>query len=189
MIRFLVASIILMIVFSCFASEVRVLPREQPDGIKTVTLFGEIGPSDEAPFAKAVSEGARRVVLNSPGGSILVADRIAAIVHAYRMSVLILQDNRCDSACVLIFAASPTRAVFPTSIVRVHRVYDVKTLADMPNDTAIIAKTMRRYGVGRSVIQKMTSTRFPAVALVSRPELAEMGVKFEPEGFFIILAK
>lgn len=75
------------------------------------------------PAAKA--NGALTLYLDSPGGQMGAANRIAGLVdhlerHGVRTRAHVARDDRCLSACVVILAASDRRTVAPSAWIGLH---------------------------------------------------------------------
>ena len=62
---------------------------------------------------------AKLVLLDSPGGWVHGANKIAETVNAYALTARVEGD--CASACVAIWAASPSREMTPRSEIGLHR--------------------------------------------------------------------
>jgi hypothetical protein len=79
----------------------------------SIVITGRIDPGDEAHFLSSLSKlrrgGTIEVHLNSPGGSVLAAMKIADIVHRAGLTTQVPYRATCASACVLVFAAGVTR--------------------------------------------------------------------------------
>ena len=77
--------------------------QKQPNGY--LSLNGEIGKQSTESLSKLLSEGEARVlVLNSTGGLIDEANKIAKLIKVHKLGVVVTRE--CFSACVLIAVAS-----------------------------------------------------------------------------------
>lgn len=90
----------------------------------SIVITGRIDPGDEAHFLSSLSRlrrgGTIEVHLNSPGGSVLAAMKIADIVHRAGLTTHVPYRATCASACVLLFAAGVTRIADANSTIAVH---------------------------------------------------------------------
>lgn len=134
------------------------LPDRAHAGVEThdgrLKIGGDIMALDLRPFLKAFSDAMRgasdddqplRVELNSDGGDIetafFIADAIAAAQRSGRVIQMeVPEGGRCNSACVVIFAAGTTRRAAPDSEFLLHGV-SYAGLSDTPE----IATVRRRY--------------------------------------------
>jgi hypothetical protein len=120
--------------------------------------------------------------IDSPGGFIDVAERIAVTVHNVGIPVAVPSRGICASACAIIFAAAPHRAAAAGARIGVHR-------ASMFDHNLKLHETVRTagyndsmalhfeiYGVPGSIIDKMNATAASGVAWLDRKDLAAMHV-------------
>src|SRR5262249_23497476 len=64
------------------------------------------------------------IAFNSPGGSVIEAEKIATLIHSYSLVVLVGRGNECSSACFLPFAAAAKRFVASDALVGIHSASD-----------------------------------------------------------------
>ena len=88
----------------------------------TITMIGEIDLGDEQKFEAALSYAPnfRKLVVHSPGGSILPAYLIGQGLHAGSYEVQVAHNGECVSACTLLFAAAGERSAYSSSRIAVH---------------------------------------------------------------------
>jgi ATP-dependent protease ClpP protease subunit/predicted DNA-binding WGR domain protein len=112
-------------------------------------------------------------VLNSPGGSPVVAFDIAKAIADTSSFAMIQSGSECASACFLMLAAAKSKLMAPDALIAVHsartegRGEDWDALAT----TAGMGKILSRYGIPAAIIGKMVST--PASEIM-RLTVAEM---------------
>jgi hypothetical protein len=97
---------------------------------------------------------------DSPGGSILEAEEIAEMIHGTNSLVLIDSGSECLSACFLMFAASPRKAMAADALIGVHSASNrgQETVAAMASTTAM-ARVAASYDVPPIIIAKMVETK------------------------------
>ena len=117
----LLASLFLAMVNCSSAANVELIawpPLDAPipgDGRKLPALVGEIKSGDAdrlIAFVKAQTRSPGTLLLDSPGGSVAEAIRIAQVVKKLSLMVLVLPGRVCASACFFIFAAGTGRSAW-----------------------------------------------------------------------------
>ncbi len=109
---------------AAWASEIRSL-RDAPH----LLIYGEISAADAdamrsliAQLQKAKPAQATPIVfLNSPGGDVLAAMRMGAMLREARAMVTVDNQDSCSSACIFVFAGGVERNAFPGSRLGLHR--------------------------------------------------------------------
>jgi hypothetical protein len=156
----------------------------------SIVITGRIDPGDEAHFLSSLSKlrrgGTIEVHLNSPGGSVLAAMKIADIVHRAGLTTQVPFRATCASACVLVFAAGVTRIADAVSTIAVHSA-GMRGQADVEQEmvengetlavTALMARIMSSYGAPASVIGKMVVTPTDEAAVLTRADLDAWNVR------------
>ena len=119
------------------------------------------------------------VILNSPGGAVIEAEKIAFALHSYRATAFVYKGSVCASACFLMFAASPERFVAPEALVGVHSVSaeGAEDLSTMGMTTAY-ARDLAIFDVPDAIIGRLVTTAPDKIAWLTGSELSEMGVTF-----------
>jgi fumarate reductase subunit D len=113
------------------------------------------GPIDVGLFpavdkALADNPAIRIVVLDSPGGDVDEAMRVAAMVKLRRLSTGVNRD--CSSACTIIFAAGTERILLPSGTLGFHGCRDA--LAYFPCRNSAEENLLVTYGVDRAFVHK-----------------------------------
>jgi len=89
-----------------------------------ITATGPIVPGDFdrlGAFIKTLSQsGTLSFFVDSPGGNIFEAEKIAAFIDKSAAAVAIPSGGQCSSACFLLFAAAAHRFVAPDALIGVH---------------------------------------------------------------------
>ena len=153
-------------------------------GTKRIRIEGEISDGDANRFAEFVRrENANEHTifhLNSPGGSVLEAERIASKIHRLGASVSVDTGDTCASACFLMFSAGVTRYAGKNSFIGVHSasVNGKETPASLAV-TTLIARDAAAYGVPASVVGKIVTTMPGQITWLSSADLGAMHVVVE----------
>jgi uncharacterized protein len=115
--------------------------------------------------------------VDSPGGSIVEASKIAELISKTDTPVTIPGGSQCSSACFLLFAAARRRIMAPDALIGVHSVSegDRESLAAMAVTTAF-AREAAAYGVPPVIIGKMVQTQPGRMAWLTPTDLQPMGV-------------
>lgn len=105
------------------AAEIEVL-RQPSVKLPLVSLRGEIVEGDARKFSTAV-EGLEdaSIVLNSPGGLVREALEIGAIIRLEGFTTLVAEEQKCFSACGLIWVSGVRRYMSRTSLIGFHAAY------------------------------------------------------------------
>lgn len=139
----------------------------QRDG--KVAFAGAIEPYDAERFAMFLQDGSeapRHVELNSAGGSLDAATKIASLVELFRLDTTIPKKATCASACFVIFLAGASRTPYRDlddkndARIGLHRPYlkAETSKGDVPVDLAKQRAAMARlrgYLVERNVPQRL----------------------------------
>ena len=153
------------------------------DGGPGLLLQGEIKPGDTARIVPMLMHLYRqgqtpRLVLDSPGGNILDADKLALLIRKAGLPVTVPAGRMCASACFLLFAASPDRTASMLASIGVHSASidgdeNIVTL----DITTIMAREAAEFGIPAEIIGRMVTTRPSDMAWLTTTELREMGVR------------
>lgn len=146
-------------------------PIMQGDRVKLVALL------DGLPFTTP----AKALLLDSPGGSVIEAERLAGTIRSSRLPVGVMDGSMCASACFLLFAAAPRKLVQVGARIGVHSASidaseDVSTMAM----TTAMARDAAAYGVPSGIIGRMVTTEPGQMAWLSGDELYAMGAAIVP---------
>jgi hypothetical protein len=153
-----------------------------PEGQPAISLTGEIFIDDNARFGPVLVQMFQRgqspaLLLDSPGGNILGALRIASIIQKYHLAVFVPAGSMCASACFLLFAASQSRHASSESQIGVHSA----SLAGDENQASfmidtIMARSAKGFGVPDGIIGRMVTTKPSDMAWLTTSELKDMNV-------------
>lgn len=110
---------------------------------RTLLLEGEIKDGDEAKFFAALTPQVKTLMLNSGGGDVRPALKMARAVRTRRLQVIV--DGLCGSSCAnYLFVAGSSQEVKPDSVVLWHGGVTDKIIADLP---ALFRAEMARQGL------------------------------------------
>lgn len=119
--------------------------------------------------------------LDSPGGNVVEAERLAGGIAAAKLSVAVAGDGKCASACFLLFAASPRKYAGINALIGVHSASENgrETLASMGMTTAM-ARDAAAYGIPPSIIGKMVQAAPGRMEWLTPFDFKQMGVTMIP---------
>jgi hypothetical protein len=120
--------------------------------------------------------------LDSPGGSVIEAEKFAVLVHSTNATVGVFSGAKCASACFLVFAAAKTKLVAPDALIGVHGASDEaseETTGAMAV-TTLMSRELAGYGVPPSIIGKLVTTEPGRMEWLMPSDLALLGVNVLP---------
>ena len=123
-----------------------------------LVMSGMIGRGSHREFRRAVSRSkAEVVVLEGPGGILGEALLIAEEVRRRGLTTVVAANNRCASACAIVFLAGRTKHMGRGAAVGLHAASFENGVAD-PQATSIMAGYLRQLGVPANTLRRMAST-------------------------------
>ena len=151
-----------------------VLPEDQPDVILLSADITETTPSD-FDRALAARPGARIVALNSPGGSVDSALKVAFEVNRRGLTTFVPQDMGCYSACAYIFLAGLGRQV--AGELGVHQISsEIADLVLAQTTLGDVLDALQQFGVRQPVISHMLRTPPDDMYVFSTAELNDLAI-------------
>lgn len=150
------------------------LPADQPD---VIMLNGEVTASLAGNFFQAleVRPDASILVLNSPGGYVDNALRVANEVRRRGMATLIAEGAGCYSACAYIFFAGSPRYV--AGELGVHQISaEVEDLVMAQTTLSDVLDALDQFGVEQSIITLMLRTPPDEMYIFAPAEISELGI-------------
>ncbi len=151
-----------------------VLPEAQPE---VIFLSADITETTAADFDRALAErpGARIVALNSPGGSVDAALKVALEINKRGLATFVPRDMGCYSACAYIFLAGAGRQV--EGELGVHQIStEIADLVLAQTTLGDVLDALQQFGVKQPVISHMLRTPPDDMYVFSATELAELGI-------------
>ncbi|HWV21416.1 MAG TPA: hypothetical protein VN036_10340 [Devosia sp.] len=127
-------------------------------------LTGTIDPGAALRFRAEIEqrgEYVKTVVLDSPGGSVMDALEIGALIQEKGLATKVAAGNLCASSCPIIFASGAERIASADSAIGVHQIYTASlgeasrdafavagiAMADAQSTTAEITRHLTKSGV------------------------------------------
>lgn len=118
-----------------------------------LTLAGTIDPGAAIRFRTEIEqrgEYVKTILLDSPGGSVMDALEIGAIIQENGLATKVAAGNLCASSCPIIFASGAERIASADSAIGVHQIY-AATLGETTRDA------MAAAGIAMSDAQSTTA--------------------------------
>jgi len=114
--------------------------------------------------------------LDSPGGDVVEASRLAGLIRKFEWSVLVGKGSECSSACFLLFAAASHRFVAPDALIGVHSASESgeETVGSMAFTTAM-AREAASFGVPPAIIGKLVETPPERATWLTPADLVSLG--------------
>ena len=166
----------------CAAMDARLISRSEEGG-PALLLEGEIFLGDTDRIVPKLLRiyrqgGIPRLILDSPGGNIIDAEKLALLIRRAGIPVAVMAGRMCASACFLLFAASPDRSASAQALIGVHSasLFGDENLLTMPL-TMMMAREASNFGVPPDVIGRMVTTKPSDMAWLTAGELREMDVR------------
>jgi hypothetical protein len=123
------------------------------EGNGELRLSGTIDPGSATRFTteiEARGEYVKTVVLDSPGGSVMDALDIGALIQEKGLATKVAAGNLCASSCPLIFASGAERLASAEAAIGVHQIY-AASMGEGAADALAVA------GVAMADAQSMTA--------------------------------
>lgn len=145
---------------------------------RSVVLSGEIGFDAADHFKRAISSAPEvsSIILESPGGLVVPAMEIAAIVHTLALSTEVPLGSTCASACSIIFFAGEGRLALGQLGVHQMAADGSNAVAGVQFILAEMLDSFERYGVDRRVSRHMLTTPPEDIYFFSEYELSAYGI-------------
>lgn len=152
-----------------------VLPEDQPEVILLNADITET-TSDDFDRALAARPGARIIALNSPGGSVDSALKMAYEVHKRGLTTYVPKDMGCYSACAYMFLAGSDRQA--EGELGVHQISsEVADLVLTQTTLGDLLDALTTFGVHQQVISHMLRTPPDDMYVFTTAELTDYGIK------------
>jgi hypothetical protein len=153
------------------------------DGKTIVLLSGEIIEGDAETLKAAIkaANDAGKLVsgvrLNSPGGNLLEALRLADAVRFAKVATNVAGNATCASACFLVYAAGAAKFANYTAQVGVHGASDKQGEETVASGAATVsmARAAKDLGVPAAIIGRMVVTPPNEMVWLTPQDLLSMG--------------
>jgi hypothetical protein len=163
------------------AMQFSTIPLDDP-GTVIIGAVGEIIPGDLDRLIihlRHLPTGSRVAgyALDSPGGNVFEAEKIASGLRRVQATVGVLGQSRCVSACFLVFASGVKKLASVTALIGVHSVSEAgaETTESMSLTTAM-ARDAADFGVPPGIIGKMVTATPGQMEWLTQHDLISMGV-------------
>lgn len=147
----LALALVMLAAFAASAEAAYIAPRPSMWGGMFIDLAGEIAPGDEQTFAavaKTMTDPAQTVVLlNSRGGDVVTALRIAMIVRDRGFTTRLIAKHLCASACPIIWFSGRHAEIQIRSRLIFHVPYDARTGEASPLAIEAIVEYLQTVGL------------------------------------------
>jgi hypothetical protein len=118
-------------------------------------------------------------IIDSPGGDLFEAEKIANIVREAEVQVVVPSGSQCSSACFLIFAAAVRRYVAPDALIGVHSARETDSGQETVGSKAAtmdFARLARALDVPPAIVGKIVSTEPGRMEWLTPADLSLMNV-------------
>lgn len=178
MLRVLAASVV-----STAATAAELSSVTMKDDVTIIALGGDVAEGDtEAAEAliKTANDADRLITairLDSPGGSLAEAVRLAALIRRAKLPTIVAAGSRCASACFIVFAAGNEKFASYEAAIGVHGVSDKfgHETAQTREATVAMARVASGFGVPPRIIAQMVTTHAHEIAWLTPDDLRAMG--------------
>ena len=120
-----------------------------PTQAKDVYFDGLVDEKIATTTIKSLAPG-DRLILNSSGGNLQAAYRLSEFIRANLVNTHVNSTGRCQSACVLIYAAGVQRTAGMNSMFFLHIVRDSKGNGDTSATIEYLGQLMK-YGMNKNI--------------------------------------
>jgi hypothetical protein len=116
--------------------------------------------------------------LNSTGGNILEALKIAELIRTGKIASAVLSKTTCASACFIILSAGSEKYVHYTAAVGVHGASEAEggETTEAKAATVTMARVLKELGVPPAILGKMVTTPPDQMVWLTPDDLKAMGV-------------
>ena len=157
--------------------QVEVSPTEILIGVRGPIVDGDAARLEQTLVAVPTLRRLLGLAVDSPGGSVVEGERLATLIRARRLPVVIPANSACVSACFLLLAASPQRMAASDAVVGVHSASeDGEETGTSLAVTTLMARDAANLGIPPTIIGKMVRTTPGHVEWLTRADLISMDV-------------
>ncbi|MBR0871342.1 hypothetical protein JQ633_13320 [Bradyrhizobium tropiciagri] len=153
------------------------------DDVTIIALGGDVaeGDTEAAEALIKTANDADRLIsavrLDSPGGSLAEAVKLAALIRRAKLPTIVAAGSRCASACFIVFAAGNEKFASYEAAIGVHGVSDKfgHETAQTREATIAMARVASGFGVPPRIIAQMVTTHAHEIAWLTPDDLRAMG--------------
>jgi hypothetical protein len=142
-----------------------------------LSMSGVMGPGSYREFRRVLRRAEPDlIVLEGPGGVLGEAILIADEVRKRGIATAVGPNDRCASACAIVFLAGRTKYMGRGAKVGLHSATFVDGQAD-PEATGVMAAYLAELGVPESTLRRMAMTAPDHIRWLSKAEQKALGIK------------
>jgi hypothetical protein len=156
----------------------------RPDQPDLIFLQGDIGLDTYADFGRArrAAPDATTLILNSPGGNVDQAMRIARDVRSFDLRTYVPWRHGCYSACAYIYFAGANRRA--TGQLGLHQISDPAfTAASLQERLADLLDLFNELGVNAQITSHMLRTPPEALYILDRKQIRLLNANADADGW------
>ena len=158
------------------------------DGLKVVVAIGEIRRGDARRLERALEKadrdrhGTKRLYLESEGGQVVEALKMADIITAAKVSTIVRKGKFCASACAsILFVAGKYRTVEQGGLLAIHSCYDTRNGRAVTECNAVISAHADAAGVsGATMMALQEAAGSETVIVFESDDAACFGLTLKP---------
>jgi hypothetical protein len=158
------------------------------DGLKVVIGVGEIRQGDARRLERALEKaerdrhGTKRLYLESIGGLVVEALKMADVISADSVSTIVRKDKVCASACAsILFVAGKYRTVEKGGLLAIHSCYDTRNGRAVSECNAMISAHAETAGVsGATMMALQEAAGSDTVIVFESEDAACFGLTLKP---------
>ncbi len=158
------------------------------DGLKVVIAMGEIRRGDARRLQRALERaerdrhGTKRLYLESEGGQVAEALKMAEVITAIGVSTIVRKGKFCASACAsILFVAGRYRTVEQGGLLGIHSCYDTRSGRPVTECNAVISAHADAVGVsGATIMTLQEAAGTDTVIVFESEDAACFGLTLKP---------
>ena len=149
--------------------------------ITIIALSGAQGDTETAEALITAANDGNRLIsavrLDSPGGSLAEAVKLAGLIRRAKLPTIVAAGSRCASACFIVFAAGNEKFASYEAAIGVHGVSDKfgHETAQTEEATIAMARVASGFGVPPRIVGQMLATHAHEIAWLTPDDLRAMG--------------
>jgi len=161
---------------------------KMPTGLRVVVASGPIQNGDARRLQRALDragrddQGTKQLLLNSAGGMVLEALKMADVVADVGVTTIVAKGAVCASACArVLFIAGKYRRLDQGGALAIHSCYDSRTGSAVSECNAIISARAQAggvSGVAMMALQEAAGSR--SVLVLDQKDAACFGLTLQP---------
>lgn len=183
--KLLCAAILLALVPARPSAAAEIEHTRLDDGAHLIVLIGDIVPGDEEKFRRlSVQYDNAIVALASDGGALVPAIEIGKMIRLKEFPTVVLNNDRCNSACALIWVAGSKRYLAPRGRVGFHASYrdEGGRRVETGLGNALVGRYLTLLNLPEKAVLFATSASPDEVSWLTTGNMAIAGIQFEVFG-------